>query len=46
MMQKSKFGEFVWEFFWGMGRSGWYIECFVMVSDILGDSIDIYFGGQ
>lgn len=34
-----------WDFFWGKGRFGWYIECFVMLRKYLGDSFDIYGGG-
>ena len=30
---------------WGYGRSGWHIECSVMSSEILGDSLDIHAGG-
>lgn len=40
-----KFGEVLWESFWGKGCLGWYIECFVMVIEIFGDIIDIYGGG-
>ncbi|MFF1033438.1 DALR domain-containing protein, partial [Streptococcus pyogenes] len=30
---------------WGFGRPGWHIECSVMATEILGDTIDIHGGG-
>jgi cysteinyl-tRNA synthetase len=35
-----------WESPWGKGRPGWHIECSVMSSNLLGDTIDIHGGGQ
>lgn len=35
-----------WESPWGKGRPGWHIECSVMSSSFLGDTIDIHGGGQ
>ncbi|MDO5017924.1 MAG: cysteine--tRNA ligase [Lagierella massiliensis] len=35
-----------WESPWGMGRPGWHLECSVMASSILGDTIDIHAGGE
>lgn len=35
-----------WSSPWGKGRPGWHIECSVMSSNILGDTIDIHGGGQ
>lgn len=35
-----------WESPWGPGRPGWHIECSVMATEILGDTIDIHGGGQ
>lgn len=35
-----------WDSLWGWGCSGWYIECLVMFYEILGDSFDIYGGGN
>ncbi|MDR1941049.1 MAG: cysteine--tRNA ligase [Endomicrobium sp.] len=35
-----------WESPWGKGRPGWHIECSVMSSAFLGDTIDIHGGGQ
>lgn len=40
-----KLGELIWEFFWGFGCLGWYIECLVMNLLILGIYFDIYGGG-
>lgn len=37
--------EVVWESPWGPGRPGWHIECSVMSSALLGDTIDIHGGG-
>ncbi|MDR0614973.1 MAG: cysteine--tRNA ligase, partial [Lactobacillales bacterium] len=42
----SKTGEPFWESPWGGGRPGWHIECSVMVTKILGETIDIHGGGQ
>lgn len=41
-----KFGEFVWDSFWGFGCLGWYIECSVMSVEYLGYKFDIYGGGM
>jgi len=38
--------EVSWESPWGKGRPGWHIECSVMSSNLLGDTIDIHGGGQ
>ncbi|MDR0820316.1 MAG: cysteine--tRNA ligase [Endomicrobium sp.] len=38
--------EVVWESPWGKGRPGWHIECSVMSSELLGNTIDIHGGGQ
>lgn len=35
-----------WDSPWGKGRPGWHIECSVMSSKLLGDTIDIHGGGQ
>ena len=39
-------GEIAWSSPWGMGRPGWHIECSVMSTKFLGDTIDIHAGGQ
>ncbi|KAG8196835.1 hypothetical protein JTE90_027548 [Oedothorax gibbosus] len=41
----SKPGEPSWESPWGKGRPGWHIECSVMASALLGESMDIHTGG-
>ena len=41
----SKPGEPAWPSPWGQGRPGWHIECSVMASEILGESMDIHSGG-
>ncbi|QNQ81860.1 cysteine--tRNA ligase [Lactobacillus sp. PV037] len=38
--------EIAWDSPWGKGRPGWHIECSVMSTKYLGDSIDIHGGGQ
>ncbi|EKX54961.1 cysteinyl-tRNA synthetase [Guillardia theta CCMP2712] len=45
LWKKSKPGEPSWESPWGGGRPGWHIECSVMASEILGDTLDIHGGG-
>lgn len=45
LWKKSKPGEPSWESPWGLGRPGWHIECSVMASAILGESMDIHSGG-
>lgn len=35
-----------WPSPWGPGRPGWHIECSVMSSTLLGDTIDIHAGGE
>lgn len=34
-----------WPSPWGKGRPGWHLECSVMSTDLLGESIDIHGGG-
>jgi cysteinyl-tRNA synthetase len=38
--------EIAWKSPWGMGRPGWHIECSVMSTKYLGETIDIHAGGQ
>lgn len=42
--QKPK--EPAWDSPWGKGRPGWHIECSVMSTKYLGETIDIHAGGQ
>ncbi|WP_170242052.1 cysteine--tRNA ligase [Streptococcus suis] len=45
LWKSAKPGEVSWESPWGVGRPGWHIECSVMATEILGDTIDIHGGG-
>lgn len=45
LWKASKPGEPSWPSPWGPGRPGWHIECSVMASAVLGDSMDIHSGG-
>ncbi|WP_318036652.1 cysteine--tRNA ligase [Dethiobacter alkaliphilus] len=45
LWKKQKPGEPAWESPWGKGRPGWHIECSVMSSKYLGDTLDIHAGG-
>ena len=38
--------EISWESPWGNGRPGWHIECSVMATKYLGNTLDIHGGGQ
>lgn len=38
--------ELAWDSPWGKGRPGWHIECSVMATKYLGETIDIHAGGQ
>mgnify|MGYP002408458590 CR=1 FL=1 len=42
----QKPGEPGWESPWGVGRPGWHIECSVMATKFLGETIDIHGGGS
>ncbi len=42
----QKPGEPAWDSPWGMGRPGWHIECSVMSTKYLGETIDVHSGGQ
>lgn len=46
LWKAAKPGEISWEAPWGAGRPGWHIECSVMATKYLGDTIDIHAGGQ
>ncbi|MGT2846081.1 cysteine--tRNA ligase [Streptococcus massiliensis] len=45
LWKRAKSGEIFWDSPWGAGRPGWHIECSVMATEILGDTIDIHGGG-
>lgn len=45
LWKAAKEGEIAWDSPWGAGRPGWHIECSVMATTILGDTIDIHGGG-
>ncbi len=46
LWKSAKPGEPSWDSPWGKGRPGWHIECSVMSTENLGDTIDIHGGGQ
>lgn len=46
LWKAKKGGEPGWKSPWGEGRPGWHIECSVMSSRYLGNTIDIHAGGQ
>lgn len=46
LWKSQKPGEPAWDSPWGKGRPGWHIECSVMSTKYLGDTIDIHSGGQ
>lgn len=45
LWKSAKDGEVSWQSPWGLGRPGWHIECSVMATEILGETIDIHAGG-
>jgi len=45
LWKAAKGDEIAWESPWGAGRPGWHIECSVMATKHLGETIDIH-GGQ
>ena len=46
LWKSAKPGEVSWDSPWGKGRPGWHIECSVMATDTLGETIDIHGGGR
>ena len=44
LWKSAKPGEISWPSPWGPGRPGWHIECSSMISEIMGDVIDIHGG--
>jgi len=45
LWKKAKAGEPFWDSPWGQGRPGWHIECSVMSTRYLGNTLDIHGGG-
>lgn len=45
LWKKAKPGEPFWDSPWGSGRPGWHIECSVMSTKYLGETLDIHGGG-
>ena len=45
LWKSAKQDEISWDSPWGKGRPGWHIECSVMATEILGNTIDIHGGG-
>lgn len=46
LWKAAKPEEISWQSPWGNGRPGWHIECSVMATKYLGETIDIHAGGQ
>ncbi|WP_203619699.1 cysteine--tRNA ligase [Apilactobacillus nanyangensis] len=46
LWKAAKPGEISWDSPWGQGRPGWHIECSVMSTKYLGNTIDIHGGGE
>ncbi|WP_288635844.1 cysteine--tRNA ligase [uncultured Limosilactobacillus sp.] len=46
LWKAAKPGEISWNSPWGQGRPGWHIECSVMSTKYLGQTLDIHAGGQ
>ena len=45
LWKPSAEGQPGWDSPWGRGRPGWHIECSAMISECLGETIDIHGGG-
>jgi len=46
LWKAAKPGEPSWESPWSAGRPGWHIECSTMIREVLGDTIDVHWGGR
>lgn len=46
LWKSAKPGEPTWDSPWGPGRPGWHIECSVMSTQLLGETLDIHGGGR
>ncbi|KSU10951.1 Cysteinyl-tRNA synthetase [Lactococcus lactis subsp. lactis] len=45
LWKSAKADEVSWQAPWGAGRPGWHIECSIMSTSLLGETIDIHGGG-
>ncbi|MDE3075229.1 MAG: cysteine--tRNA ligase [Chloroflexota bacterium] len=45
LWKAAKPGEPQWDSPWSKGRPGWHIECSTMINAVLGDQIDVHWGG-
>jgi L-cysteine:1D-myo-inositol 2-amino-2-deoxy-alpha-D-glucopyranoside ligase len=46
LWQPSLPDEAAWESPWSSGRPGWHIECSVLATDLLGETVDLHGGGD
>jgi len=46
LWQPSQADELSWPSPWSEGRPGWHIECSVLATDLLGDTVDLHGGGD
>jgi cysteinyl-tRNA synthetase len=46
LWKAAKPGEPMWDSPWSQGRPGWHIECSTMIHQVLGESIDVHWGGR
>lgn len=46
LWKAAKPGEPHWDSPWSAGRPGWHIECSTMIHDVLGETIDVHWGGR
>jgi L-cysteine:1D-myo-inositol 2-amino-2-deoxy-alpha-D-glucopyranoside ligase len=46
LWQPALDGELSWDSPWGRGRPGWHIECSVLATKLLGDTVDLHGGGD
>jgi cysteinyl-tRNA synthetase len=46
LWKAAKPGEPMWDSPWSQGRPGWHIECSTMIHQVLGETIDVHWGGR
>ncbi|HEX6511095.1 MAG TPA: cysteine--tRNA ligase [Chloroflexota bacterium] len=46
LWKAAKPGEPMWDSPWSKGRPGWHIECSTMIHEVLGETIDVHWGGR